>query len=81
MSAISITVEAGLGRGVMEVIQAMGDLAMRLGIDVWCLVNGVKVLVRPGDSAQATYTAWEKAMRAGHRLAIAERDGQAGVPT
>ncbi len=80
MSAINITVEASLGRSVMEVIQAMAALAMRLGIDVWCPVNGVKVLVRPGDSPQATYTAWEKALQASHSHASAERDGQAGVP-
>ena len=80
MSAINITVEAGLGRSVMEVIETMATVARRIGIDVWCPVNGVKLLVRPGDAPQATYTAWEKALQAGHSHASAERDNQTRVP-
>lgn len=80
MSAIGITVEAKLGRSVLEVIEGMVAVSRRLDVDVWCRVNEVKVLVRPGDAAQATYIAWEKAMRDGHRIAAAIQDHKTRTP-
>ena len=80
MSAIYVNVEVYAGLSVSTALQAMSQLAMRLGIDVWASINGVRVLMRPGDPPQATYTAWEKALRFGNSHASAEIDHKTKVP-
>ena len=51
--SISITVEGYGGAGLDEICADMVSLANRIGIDVWCDCNGVRVLACPKDDVDA----------------------------
>lgn len=57
---LSIEVSAYGGSHCHVCIHDMQKLADRLGIDVWCTLNGVRTLSRPGDSADACIEQWNK---------------------
>lgn len=62
LRTLSITVEAYVGTSFESIVRDTVQLATRLRLDVWCEINGVRLLTRPDDSALDVLRALESAI-------------------